>query len=114
MISLEVKEDYIKLMKYFPNVFAWSSDDLKFYDTKGIQHIIPLKDDQKPFKKNLRRINPLLLSLIEKEVNKLFKAKIFVSLRFLKWVANMVPVRKKRGKIRLCVDFQNFNKVSLK
>jgi hypothetical protein len=84
------------------------------YDTKVIQHVIPLKEDQKPFKQKLRWINPLLLSLIEKEVKKLFDAKIIVSLRFSKWVANLVPVRKKSGEIRLCVDFRNLNKVSLK
>jgi hypothetical protein len=87
---------------------------LKFYDTKVIQHVIPLKEDQKLFKQNLRRINPLLLSLVEKEVKKLFEAKIIVSLRFSKWVANLVPVRKKSSEIRLCVDFRNLNKVSLK
>jgi hypothetical protein len=44
-LSTEVKQDYIKLMKDFPDVFAWSYDDLKVYDTKVIQHVIPLKDD---------------------------------------------------------------------
>ena len=34
--------------------------------------------------------------------------------RFSKWVANLVLVRKKNGEIRLCVDFRNLNKVSLK
>jgi hypothetical protein len=101
-------------MNDFLDAFTWSYDDLKFYDTKVTQHIIPLKEDQNPFKQKLRRINPLLLPLIEKEVKKLFKAKIIISLRFSKWVANLVPVRKKSGEIRLCVDFQNLNKVSLK
>jgi hypothetical protein len=105
ILSLDVKHDYIKLMKYFPDVFAWSYDDLKFYDTKVIQHVIPLKEYQNPFKQNLRWINPLLLPLIEKEVKKLFEAKIIVSLRFLKWVANLMPIRKKSGEIRLCMDF---------
>jgi len=35
-------------------------------------------------------------------------------LRFSKWVANLVPVRKKNGEIRLCVDFRNMNRVLLK
>ena len=39
--------------------------------------------------------------------------KIIVTLRFSKWVANLVPVRKKNGEIRLCIDFRNLNKVSL-
>jgi hypothetical protein len=101
-------------MKDFPDVFAWSYEDLNVYDTKVIQHVIPIKDDHKPFKKKLRRINPLMLPLIEKEVRKLFDANIIVSLRFSKWVANLVPVGKKSGDIRLCVDFRNLNRVSLK
>jgi hypothetical protein len=113
-LSPEIKQRYINLMKYFPDVFAWNYEDLKVYDTRVIQHVIPIKEDQKPFKKNLRWINPLLLSLIEKEVKKLFDAKIIVSLRFSKWVANLVPVRKKSDEIRLCMDFQNLNRVSLK
>ena len=56
----------------------------------------------------------MLLPLIEKEVKKLFNAKIIVTLRFSRWVANLVPVRKKIGEIRLYVDFSNLNKVSLK
>jgi hypothetical protein len=62
----------------------------------------------------MKWINPLLFSLIEKEVNKFFEDKIIISLRFSKSVANLVPVRKKREKIRLCVDFRKLNKVSLK
>ena len=67
-----------------------------------------------PFKQKLRRINPLLLPLIEREVKKLFEAKIIVALRHSRWLANVVPVRKKNGEIRICIDFRNLNKVSLK
>jgi hypothetical protein len=101
-------------MKEFPDVFAWRYDDLKVYDTSIIHHVIPIKKYHKPLKHKLRRINPLLLPLIEKEVKKLFESKIIVSLRFSKWVENLVSVRKKSGKIRLCVDFINLNRVSLK
>ena len=110
----ENRQKYITLMKEVSNVFAWSYGDLKEYDTYIIQHTIPIKEDEKPFRQKLRRINPLLLPLIEKEIRKLFDAKIIVSLRFSKWLANLVMVRKKSGEIRLCVDFWNLNKVSLK
>ena len=56
----------------------------------------------------------MLFPVIKKEIKKLFDAKIIVTLRFSKWVANLVLVRKKNGEIRLCVDFRNLNKVSLK
>ena len=58
------KLKYIELFKEFHDVFAWSYDDLKSYDTSVIQHTIPLKEDQKPFKRKLRRVNPILLPLI--------------------------------------------------
>jgi hypothetical protein len=60
------------------------------------------------------RINPKLMPLIEKEIKKMYDAKIIVPLRFSKWVSNLVPTRKKSGEIKLCIDFRNLNKVSLK
>jgi len=55
-----------------------------------------------------------LLPTIEKEIRKLFDANIIIPLRYSSWVENLVPVRKKNGEIRLCVDFRNLNKCSLK
>ena len=85
-------------MKYFSDIFAWRYEDLKDYDTSIIQHNIPIKPGEKTFRHKLRRINPMSLPLIEKEVKKLFNAKIIVTLRFSKWVANLVPVRKRMVK----------------
>ena len=56
----------------------------------------------------------MLLLVIEKEIRKLFNAKIIITLIFSKWVENMVLVRKKNDDIRLCIYFRNLNKVSLK
>jgi hypothetical protein len=106
--------EYIKLLKEFVDVFAWTYKDLKTYDTSVIEHKIPLKEEAKPFKQKLRQINPMLLPVMEKEVKKLLDAQIIVPLRYSEWVANLVPVRKKSGEIRLCVDFRNLNRSSRK
>ena len=42
-------EKYIALFKEFQDVFAWSYEDLKSYETSIIQHQIPVKEDQKHF-----------------------------------------------------------------
>lgn len=70
----------------YSKVFAWKYEDLKLYDTSLIQHTIPIEENEKPFRQKLRRINPLLLPLIEKEIRKNFDAKIIVSLRHSKWL----------------------------
>ena len=72
------KQKYIELFREFKDVFSWGYEDLKSYDTKIIQHKIPLKENQKPFKQKLRRINPLLLPLVEKEIKKMYDAGIIV------------------------------------
>jgi hypothetical protein len=66
----EIKSKYVELLRQYKDVFAWSYDELRTYDTTIIEHKIPLKHGVKPFKKKLRQINPMLLPVIEKEVKK--------------------------------------------
>ena len=100
-LSVEQRERYIKLLKEYVDIFAWSYKDLKTYDTSIIQHKVPLNPNVKPFRQKLRRINPSLFPVIEKEVKKLLDGKIIVPLSYSSWVANLVLVRKNNGEIRL-------------
>jgi hypothetical protein len=108
------KDKYTELLKDFADVFSWTYEDLRTYDTNIIEHKIPLKEEAKPFKKKLRKINTMLLPIMEREVKMLLDAQIVVPLRYSEWVANLVPVGKKSGEIRLCVDFRNLNRSSRK
>ena len=83
---------------------------MKTYDTCIIQHVIPIKTGAKPFQKQLRKMHPKLEPMIHNEVKKLLDAKIIFKVQHSEWVANLVPVRKKSGEIRLCVDFKNLNR----
>ena len=49
-LTTEQRNRYIKLLKEYVDVFAWSYKDLKTYDTSIIQHKVPLKPNVKPFK----------------------------------------------------------------
>lgn len=108
-LSPEMKSKYITLMVEFSDVFAWDYLYLKVYEKNIIQHTVPVSISPK-----LRRINPKLLPSIEKEVNMLYESSTIVPIRFSKWMSNLVSVRKKIEEIRLCIDFRNLNKVSLK
>jgi hypothetical protein len=52
-ISKEERKAYLKLFKQYQDLFSWSYRDLKTYDTRIIQHTIPLKPEVKPFQHNL-------------------------------------------------------------
>ena len=44
------KEGYVNLMKKYMDVFAWSYEDLKEYDTSITHHTIMIKSGENPFK----------------------------------------------------------------
>jgi ribonuclease HI len=112
--SKEQRDEYVKILKKFADVFSWKYEDLITYDTNIIEHNIPLKEETKSFRKKLKQINPIFLPIIEKEVKKLLNAKIIIPLRYFEWVDKLVLVRNKNGEIRLCVDFRNLNRGSKK
>jgi hypothetical protein len=109
-LTKEQRDEYTKLLSEFVDVFACTYEDLKNYDTSVIEHKISLKREAKTFRQKLRQINPMLLPIMEREVKNLLRAQIIVPLRYLEWVENLVPVRKKGGEIRLCVYFRNLNR----
>jgi len=49
-LTREQKAEYTELLREFVDVFAWTYEDLKTYDTSVIEHKIPLKEEAKPFR----------------------------------------------------------------
>jgi hypothetical protein len=81
-IAAEQRGRCVNLIKKIVDVFAWSYEDLKTFGIDIIQHKIPLKVGSKPFIQNIRHINPMLMSIIEKELKRMLDAKIIVPLRY--------------------------------
>ena len=46
---------------------------------------------------------------IKEEVKKQFDVGFLAVARYREWVANIVPVAKKDGKVRMCVDYRDLN-----
>ena len=99
------RSKFISLFRQYKDVFSWNYEYLKTYDTKIIQHVIPIKVGVKPYQQPLRKMHPKLEPLIQSEVKKLLDAKIIFKVRHLESISNLVLLRKKYGEIRLCVDF---------
>jgi hypothetical protein len=81
-------------LKEFSDLFAWKYEDLNTYDTRIIDQKIPFKDNKKHFRKKLKQSNPMLLTIMEREVKKSLDAQIIISLRYSNWIGNLVPVKK--------------------
>ncbi|XP_052725995.1 uncharacterized protein LOC128194433 [Vigna angularis] len=110
----EVKVKLQALLKEFKDVFAWSYNDMPGLDTDIVQHKLPLKQECLPVKQKLRRMKPEMSLKIKEEVQKQFDAGFLAVAKYPQWVANIVPVPKKDGNVRMCVDYRDLNRASPK
>ncbi|KAA0063776.1 uncharacterized protein E5676_scaffold178G00350 [Cucumis melo var. makuwa] len=76
---------------------------------KVVVHRLTIKPEHRPVKQAQRRFQPELISQIEEEVNKLIEARFIREIKYPTWIANIVLVRKKNNKLRVCVDFRDLN-----
>ena len=67
------RNKYKNMLQQYADIFAWSYNDLKSYSKDVMEHKTPLKSDAKPVIQKIRHINPILLSIIEKEIKKLWE-----------------------------------------
>jgi len=83
-------------------------------DPKIVVHKLPIRPECKPVQQKLRRMKPEMLLKIKEEVMKQLDAGFLEVAKYPEWVANIVPVPKKDGKVRMCVDYRDLNQASPK
>ena len=68
---------------------------------------LPIKSGKKPVKQTLRRFASAIMSKIKEEVERILKSIFIRTARYVDWLANIVSVIKKNGKLRVCIDFRD-------
>ncbi|PKI74808.1 hypothetical protein CRG98_004826, partial [Punica granatum] len=91
----------IDFLREYQEVFAWSYADMPSLDPSIVEHFLPL-DTEKflPKRLQLRRQRASLLLRIKEKVVKQIDAGFLEVCNYSEWVANIVPVEKKDGRVR--------------
>jgi hypothetical protein len=113
-LSPEEEKELIQFLNRNKDIFAWSAKDLQGVDKDIIEHA--LETDERIFtkKQKLRKMSKEKVKAVEAEVQRLQDAKVIREVKYPVWLANTVPVEKKNGIWRMCVDFTDLNKACKK
>ena len=68
-------------------------------DTKLVEHHLVLKPDVKPVKQKLRKMDPRVKQQVKEGLEDLLKAGFIRTIDYPDWLANIVVVPKKNGKV---------------
>ena len=106
-ISESISEDLISLVREYIDIFAWNYEDMLGLDPRVAMHHLNINPDVKPVKQQQRWFRPKIMEAIQSEVKKLIDSGFIREEQHPDWVANIVPIAKKNGKIRIYIDFRS-------
>jgi hypothetical protein len=113
-LSAEEDRELVQLLNKNKDVFAWSAKDLQGVDRDIIEHDLETDERIPPKKQKLRKMIEEKVKVVEAEVQRLLDVQVIIEVKYPVWLANIVPVKKKNGKWRMCVEFTDLNKACKK
>jgi hypothetical protein len=107
------RKELIELLEEYKDCFAWDYSEMPGLDRSIVEHRLPIKPGFKPYKKHPRKIyKDEVLADMKKEIERLLDANFIRPCRYAEWISNIIPVYKKNGKMRVCIDFRDFNRAT--
>ena len=104
------KEELVEFLKRNINVFAWDAYDAPGIDPAFICHHLNVNPSITPKKQSSQHSFREHANAIREEVMKLKHVGAIKEVFYPEWLANIVVVKKKNRKWRVCVDFTDLNK----
>ncbi|CAL8989853.1 unnamed protein product [Prunus brigantina] len=109
LLTPQELEEYTQLLQEYRDVFAWSYQDMPGLDPNVAVHKLGIPNEARWVKQAPRRFRPELTIQIEIEIDKLIAAGFIREVQYPTWLSNIVPVLKRTGALRICVDYRDVN-----
>ncbi|CAL2231673.1 unnamed protein product [Prunus armeniaca] len=109
-LTNEERAALISLLKEFRDVFAWSYEEMPGLNPSLVSHTLNIELGTKPIVQARRNFHPEVEKQIKVEIEKLLAAGFIKPIKHPTWLANIVPVKKKTGVIRICTDYRDLNR----
>ena len=104
-LSPDERSRLIDLLRSYLDVFAWSYEYMPSLDPTIVQLHLPILPHARLVKKKLRRLHPRWSLQVKEEIQKQLSVVFLSVVEYPEWLANVILIPKKDGKVRVCVDF---------
>uniref|UniRef100_A0A2N9H3G7 Integrase catalytic domain-containing protein n=1 Tax=Fagus sylvatica TaxID=28930 RepID=A0A2N9H3G7_FAGSY len=109
-LSAKERKCLIDLLHEYKDVFAWDYDEMPGIDPGLVAHSLNVEPGTRPVVQPIKTFHTEVEAQITQEVKNLLAASFIKPIQHPRWLSNIVPVKKKNGQIRCCVDLRNLNK----
>ena len=103
-----------KCLRRNRDIFSWSHRDIPRVDPEEAEHCLNIDPSHPLVRQKQRRFTPERNRVISDEVDRILEIDTIEPYQYPKWLSNVVVVKKKNGKWRICIDFTNLNEASPK
>ncbi|CAL8989484.1 unnamed protein product [Prunus brigantina] len=101
--------EIIGLLHEYKDCFAWDYHEMPGLPRSLVEHELKIKEGFKPFQQPPRQFSTEVQLKVKEEIERLLEAGFIRTARYVEWLANIVPVLKKTGALRICTDYRNLN-----
>ncbi|KAK8492616.1 hypothetical protein V6N11_030838 [Hibiscus sabdariffa] len=131
-LSAEEEKELVCVLRKHKEAIGWTVADIKGLNPSTCIHRIKVIEDAKPSREGQRRLNPPMMEVVKKEIQKLLDADIIYLISDSDWVSPIHVVSKKtgvtvvespQGKLiptrvqngwRVCIDYRKLNSLTRK
>ncbi|RDX93570.1 Retrovirus-related Pol polyprotein from transposon 17.6, partial [Mucuna pruriens] len=128
----EQEDKLLEVLRQHKKAIGWKLSDLPSINTSICMHRILMEEEIKPIRQQQRRLNPIILDVVKKEVTKLLAVGIIYPISHSQWVSPVQVVPKKsrmtitknqhdelvpmriQNSWRVCIDYRRLNQETRK
>jgi hypothetical protein len=109
-LTLGEEKELLSFLDKNIDVFAWRASNLTGVSRDIIEHKLEVNPSTRPKKQRFHKMSDGKIAAAKVEVQRLLDARFIREVYYPSWLATVVMVKKKNGKLRMCTNFIDLNK----